>query len=253
MNVLSLLIYGIYVTVGWNAALLMFLTIIHIFLTSKYPESIEDRSGNTPNLFELFFLSLTNLPNNSDMKIKNISLRVRINKIVTYVTFTIGLSIMTWMLVVHQSDPKACDWINHIYNEDTSSSILTCENLCDAETAFDNMKAALKNDTSPWAKMINLDHKTFFTNSDAYDIVGTLDKIGINNVSMYWIKEYINVKKDMNCTKMLLTSSHLLIWIGVTLFLLAFCIVQAICDYMQYGFFVKLHNRIAIEDNDDNK
>ena len=86
---------------------------------------------------------------------KNISLRVRINKIVTYITFIIGLSIITGMLVVHQSDPY--DWMNHIDNEEASSSTLKCENLCDAEKAFNNMEAALKNDTSPWTNLINPD------------------------------------------------------------------------------------------------
>ena len=156
-----MLIYGIYATIGWIIALVMLLAFIHTFLTAKYPQSIEDRvpenHGAKYNFFEMIFLALTNLPNDQDLKIKNISLRIRINKIMTYLTFIIGLSIMTGLLVVHQSDPTAYEWMNHIENEDAQSSTMYCENLCDAEKAFNNMEAALKNDTSPWTNLINPD------------------------------------------------------------------------------------------------
>ena len=260
--VLSLLIYGIYATIGWITALVLLLACVHIFLTAKYPESIEDRnssnyirqgSGTKSNLFEMIFLSLTDLPNAQDLKIKNISFRIRINKIVTYVTFIIGLIIMTRMIVVHQSDPTVYDWMNHIGNEDVSSSTLNCENLCDADKAFNNMQAALKNETSPWAKLINPDPDVSdeFSGLNMSQIFDKLDYFGINNETQNSVYYYISIKKDMNCSKMLLTSSHLLIWIGMTWFLLAFCIVQAICDYKKCGIFVKLHDMIAIEENDN--
>ena len=171
---------------------------------------------------------------------------------------------MTGMLVIHQSDPMAYDWINHIHNyhidnDDISNSTLRCQNLCDVSNAFNNMQAALKNDTSPWTKLINLDYSTLFNNFDANDILETLDNIGvdsldnigINNVSMHWIKEYIEVKKDLNCSKILLNSSQLLIWICATWGLLVFCIVQAICEYKKFAFFVKLQNMIVVKEDDD--
>ena len=221
--ILSLLINGISATISWIAAFVMSLAILHLFLTFKHPESIEDQeSSSRSNFFEMLFLALINLPNDSDLRIKNISVRDRINKIVTYGIFFIGLSIMTGMLFVHQSNPTAYYWLNHIDNEDIVSSTLNCENLCDVEKAFNNMQGALKNDTSPWANLINP------------------------------IYDYHSIIKDMKCSKMLLTSSHLLIWIWITWFLLAICIVQVICDYKNCGIFFKLvHNMITIKENDN--
>ena len=255
VTLLSSLINGIDVTIGCVTALVMLLATANLILTWKYPDSIEDNNDTGGdfkfNLFEMLFLVLTNLPHNVSLIIRNISPRIAINKCVAYVIFAIGLSIMTGLLVVHQSDATAYDWMNHIDNEDVSNSTLRCQNLCDVSNAFSNMQAALKNDKSPWTKMINLDDSTLFSNSDATGILDTLDTIGFNNVSMHWIKEYIKVKKDLNCSKMLLNSRQLLIWIGATWGLLAFCIVQAICEYKKIGFFVKLHNMIIINEDVD--
>ena len=96
---LSLLINGINVTIGCVAALVVLLAIANLILTWKYPDSIEDNNDTGGdfkfNLFEMLFLVLTNLPHNVSLIIKNISLRIAINKSVTYVIFGIGLSIMT--------------------------------------------------------------------------------------------------------------------------------------------------------------
>ena len=90
-----------------------------------------------------------------------------------------------------------------------------------------------------------------FSGLNMSQIFVKLDFFGVNKDTQNSVYEYISIKKDMNCSKMLLTSSHLLIWIGLTWILLAFCIAQAICDYKQYGFFVKLHNMIIINEDVD--
>ena len=106
----------------------------------------------------MFFLAVTNLPNETTLKIKNIALRVQIQKIVTHFFIIIGLSAMTGILVVHHSYPTRFGSMNHINNEDsTTSTALNCKNLCDAKQAFINMQKALKNDNSLWPNLFTFD------------------------------------------------------------------------------------------------
>ena len=257
VTLLSSLINGIDVTIGCVTALVMLLATANLILTWKYPDSIEDNNDTGGdfkfNLFEMLFLVLTNLPHNVSLIIRNISLRIAINKCVTYFIFAIGLSIMTGMLVVHQSDATAYDWMNHIDNEDVSDSTFRCQNLCNVTNAFYNMQTALKNDPSPWANLIKSDPDVSeeFSGLNSSQIFGKLECFGINNETKNSVYEYISIKKDLNCSKLLLNSRQLLIWIGTTWGVLAFCIVQAICEYKKIGFFVKLHNMIIINEDVD--
>ena len=115
------------------------------------------------------------------------------------------------------------------------------------------LQTALKNDTSPWANLINPDPDVSeeFSGLNSSQIFDKLECFGINNETKNSVYEYISIKKDLNCSKLLLNSRQLLIWIGATWGLLAFCIVQAICEYKEFAFFVKLQNMIVVKEDDD--
>ena len=260
---LSLLINGVLTTVLWIIITFTIASaIVNIIVTKDYSElkalklldhsSGKKRFGPTGtgtkfNLFEMFFLAVTNLPNETTLKIKNIALRVQIQKIVTHFFIIIGLSAMTGILVVHQSYPTRFGSMNHINNEDsTTSTALNCKNLCDAKQAFINMQKALKNDNSLWPNLFTFDSDKF----SGMNLSLIFEKLEVNKEAQKSIYDYISIKKDMNCSKLLLTSSHLLIWTGITWVLLAICLVQVICDYKKCGIFVKLHNMIISKEND---